>query len=99
MRTSATSGPVRRRRSLPALAAAVLAAVAHLVVGYLYAVSGLVVPGYALIPLWIWWGVQAWLLVRLAARGSWWVLAVPPVSAASWWLTLMAGGTLLDWTA
>jgi hypothetical protein len=87
------------RPATAVVVAAVVAGIAHLAVGYLYAASGLVVPAYAVIPLWIWWGVQAWALLRLAAARSWCVLAVPVVAAASWWLVLMAGGTLLDWTA
>ena len=35
------------------LVVAVLAALAHLVVGFFYLAGGLVVPGYVLIPLWI----------------------------------------------
>jgi hypothetical protein len=68
-------------------------------IGYLYLVSGLAVPGYALIPLWIWWFVQAWYLVRLAARGSWWTPLVPVVAFGSWWLVLMFGGYVLGWQA
>ncbi|WP_141137398.1 hypothetical protein [Blastococcus mobilis] len=46
-------------RSTGPLLLAVLAGLAHLVVGYFSLVSGLVVPGYALIPLWILWLVLA----------------------------------------
>ena len=94
------SGPaVLSRPRWPVLLVAALAGLAMLPIGYLYLVSGLAVPGYALIPLWIWWLVQAWYLVRLAARGSWWTPAVPVVAFGSWWLVLMIGGNLLDWTA
>ena len=86
-------------RSRAVRAASVVAGAAHLAVGYLYAASGLVVPGWALVPLWTWWGVQAWALLRLAEGRSWWVLAVPAGAAASWWLALMAGGALLGWAA
>ena len=78
---------------------AVLAGAAHLVVGYFYLVSGLVAPLYAVVLLLIWWGVQAWYLVRLARRGSWWTPLVPVVAAASWWLVLMFGGYVLGWQA
>jgi hypothetical protein len=59
------------------LVVAVLAALAHLVVGFFYLAGGLVVPGYVLIPLWIVWIVLAAVLVRLAMRESWWTPAVP----------------------
>ena len=78
---------------------AVLAGVLHLVVGYFYLVSGLVVPGYALIPLWIWWIVLAFVLVRWAIRGSWWTAAVPVVAAVTWFAVVFGGGALLDWQA
>ena len=77
---------------------AVVAAVAHLVVGYFYLASGLLVPGYALFPLWIWWAVLAWLLVRLARRRSWWTPAVPVVALGTWLLVLTLGEQLLGWT-
>ncbi len=78
---------------------AVLAGALHLVVGYFYLVSGLVVPGYALIPLWIWWLLLTWLLVRLALRGSWWTPVVPVVAIGTWWLVLVGGEQLLGWQA
>ncbi|HLM06249.1 MAG TPA: hypothetical protein VK402_13795 [Blastococcus sp.] len=90
---------VRTRPGWPVLLVAALSGVALLLVGFLYLVSGLAVPGYALIPLWIWWFVQAWYLVRLAARGSWWTPLVPVVALVSWWAVLMIGGNLLNWTA
>jgi hypothetical protein len=74
-----------------------VAGLAHLLVGYLYLASGLVVPGYALVPLWIWWAVQAWFLVRLARRSSWWTPLVPLVALTSWWLVLTLGESLLGW--
>jgi hypothetical protein len=80
------------------LVVAALAGAAHLVVGYFYLVSGLVFPGYALIPLWIWWVVLARVLVRQAMRGSWWTPAVPVVAAATWLLVGLVGEFLLGWT-
>jgi hypothetical protein len=76
---------------------AVVSGVLHLVVGYFYVVSGLVVPGYALLPLWFWWIVLALVLVRLALRRSWWTAAVPVVAAATWVLVVLGGGALLGW--
>lgn len=85
-----TTGPV---------VVAVLSGVLHLVVGYFYAVSGLVVPGYALIPLWLWWAVLAVGLLRLALRRSWWTAAVPALAAATWFVVVLGGGALLGWQA
>jgi hypothetical protein len=76
-----------------------LAGALHLVVGYFYLVSGLVVPGYALIPLWLWWLVLAVVLVRWAVRGSWWTPVVPVVAAVTWFVVVFGGGTLLNWQA
>jgi hypothetical protein len=86
--------PLRTRGPL---VAAVVAGLALLGVGLLYLAAGLLVPGWALIPLWLWWAVLAWLLLRLARARSWWVLALPVVAAASWWLVITAGETWLGW--
>jgi hypothetical protein len=81
------------------MVAAGVAGVAHLVVGYVYLISGLAVPFYALLPLWAWWLFLVVTLVRLAIRGSWWVVAVPVVAAVTWILVVLGGGELLGWTA
>lgn len=81
------------------IAVAVAAGVAHLLVGYVYLVSGLAVPFYALFPLWAWWLVLAGVLVRLAVRRSWWTAVVPVVAAVTWVLVVLGGGELLGWTA
>jgi hypothetical protein len=86
-------------RTVAPMVAAGFAGVAHLMAGYVYLVSGLVVPFYALLPLWAWWLFLLVTLVRLAIRGSWWVVAVPVVAAVTWVLVVLGGGELLDWTA
>ena len=91
--------PTDTARSRMTLAAAVIAGVLHLLVGYVYLISGLAVPGYALLPLWGWWFVLTYRLLRLAGRRSPWVLAVPAVAAATWFLVVLLGGELLGWTA
>lgn len=93
-----TSAPVDRRPVGPLLVAC-LAAAAHLVVGYFYLVSGLAVPGYALIPLWLFWLTLAAVLIRLALQRSWWTVAVPVVAAAVLVLVAVLGSALLGWTA
>jgi hypothetical protein len=77
---------------------AVLAGVAHLAVGVLYVASGLLAPFYAVVALWTWWLVLAWVLVRLGRRGSWWTPAVPVVAVGTWFLVLTLGERLLGWT-
>ncbi len=90
--------PARPRPVGPLLVAAGAAA-AHLVVGYFYAVSGLAIPLYALVPLWIFWVAAAFWLQKLAIRRSWWTPAVPLVAAAVLALTAVAGDAFLGWTA
>ncbi len=84
-------------RSAGPLVLAVLAGLAHLVVGYFYLAGGLVIPGYVLIPLWIVWLVLAAWLVRLAVARSWWTPVVPVAAAALFALTLVVGGNVLGW--
>jgi hypothetical protein len=91
--------PTDTARSTGPLLLAVLAGLAHLVVGYFYLVGGLVIPGYVLIPLWILWLVFATWLIRLALVRSWWTPVVPVTAAAVLALTLIVGGNLLGWQA
>lgn len=91
--------PTGTARKAGPLAVAAVAGAAHLLIGYFYLVSGLVVPSYALIPLWIWWLVLAGLLMRLAIQRSWWSAVIPFVAAATWVLVVRGGGALLGWTA
>jgi hypothetical protein len=91
--------PTDTTRAPGPIVVAALAGAVHLVVGYFYLVSGLVVPGYALVPLWIWWGLLTWVLVRLALRGSWWTPLVPVVAFGTWWLVLVLGQNVLGWQA
>jgi hypothetical protein len=80
-------------------ALAVVSGVLHLVVGYFYLASGLLAPLAALIPLWIWWLLLGWELVRLTRRNSWWTPAVPLVAIATWAIVLTLGEQLWGWTA
>lgn len=86
-------------RPVGPLVLAVLAALAHLVVGFFYLVSGLVAPLWAIVALLVWWVVLAWWLVRLALRRSWWTPAVPVVAFGTWVAVLTLGERLLGWTA
>jgi hypothetical protein len=86
-------------RSTGPLVLAVLAGLAHLVVGYFYLVGGLVIPGYVLIPLWILWLVLAAFLIRWAVRRSWWTPAIPVGAALFLVLVLVVGDQVLGWQA
>jgi hypothetical protein len=87
----------RARRAV--VVVAVLAGLAHLVVGYFYAAGGLVIPGPFLIVLWIFWLALALWLVRLAILRSWWTPAVPVVAAGVLVLALVLGDQVLGWQA
>ncbi|MEU2615583.1 hypothetical protein ABZ570_29010 [Micromonospora sp. NPDC007271] len=66
---------------------------AHLAVGFWYAASGLVVPGWALAGLLVVWAV---LLVRRRPA----LVPLAPLSAVLVWLAVVsAGGAWLGWTA
>ena len=93
-----TSTPVRNPSPL-ALAVAVLAGLAHLVVGWFYLAGGLVIPGYVLFPMWLLWLVLAVLLVRLAVRRSWWTPAIPVGAMALFLLVITVGERVLGWVA
>ena len=91
--------PTRTAGRLGPLLLAALAAVAHLVVGYFYVVSGLAVPLYALLPLWLLWLVLALVLIRLAILRSWWTPLVPVGAAALLVGAVVAGGSVVGWQA
>lgn len=79
--------------------AAVFAAAGQLVAGYLYLVSGLVAPGWAVVLFLAWWLVLTFIGVRLALRRSYWLLLVPVVAVATWVGSMWLGGAVLGWTA
>lgn len=81
------------------LVVAVLAAVAHLTVGFYYLAGGLVIPGYVLFPLWAVWFLLAWWLVSLARRNSWWTPLAPVAAAVLFVVVLIVGDQVLGWQA
>ena len=93
------TSPSLQRSPVGPWVVATLAAAAHLVVGFFYAVSGLAIPLYALVPLWILWVALAFWLLKLAIRRSWWTPAVPLVAAAVLVLTAVVGDAYLGWVA
>jgi hypothetical protein len=76
----------------------VLGFVLHLVVGFFYLVSGLLVPGpgVALLLL-LWIGMLAVQIVR--RRQPKVVLGIPFIAAAVWFVVVEGGSRLFGWTA
>jgi hypothetical protein len=91
--------PTDTARPTGPLVLAVLAGIAHVVVGWFYLAGGLVVPGVVLVPLWLAWIAGAVVLVRSAARRSWWTPAVPVAAAVLFVLVLVAGEQWFGWQA
>lgn len=69
-----------------------------LVVGYFYAVAGLVIPEGPLYVLWALWAILAALQIT-AHRRKGIVLAIPPAALLLLILSAMAGDAYLGWTA
>jgi hypothetical protein len=92
-------GAILPRMVTRSASAAGPAFVAHIVVGWFYLAGGLVIPGYALLPLWVLWALLGLWLVRLAVRRSWWTPLPPVVAAVVFVLVLVLGEQVLDWQA
>jgi len=74
-------------------------AVAMLAIGYIYLVSGLAAPAWAMALLAVVWVGLVATAVRLARYVSLLVLAVPLVAAAVWVVVVLVGGEFLGWQA
>jgi hypothetical protein len=88
-----------RGRNPRLIAAAVVAGVAMLFMGWLVLVSGLGMPTWAVIALAAIWVVLVMVGVRYVRNGSYLVLAVPLVAFGVWLLAGWAGDLFLNWTA
>ncbi len=75
------------------------ARILYLPVGFLYLVSGLAVPGPAVIVLLICWMAGLVFTFRLAARRPLLALVMTPAALGFWFLYLTAGERLFGWTA
>ncbi|SCF23480.1 hypothetical protein GA0074695_4613 [Micromonospora viridifaciens] len=71
----------------------------HLAVGFWYAASGLVVPGWALAGLLVMWAVLLVAGVRLLRRRPALVLLAPLSAVLIWLAVVSAGDAWLGWTA
>lgn len=85
-------------RSLRA-AAAIVALLLMLPIGFQYLVSGLVVPAPDLYGMYALFGALLAVAALLARRRSWWVLAVPPAASGLWFLLIWLGGQYWGWQA
>ena len=81
----------------PRTAAAVVALLLMLPVGFQYLVSGLVVPAPDLYGMYALFALLLAGTAILARRRSWWVLAVPPLAAGLWFLLISIGGQYFGW--
>jgi hypothetical protein len=90
--------PTEERRSAGPAAAAVVALLAMIPVGFFYAASGLLVPGPWLFLLWLLFLLLATAGIRLFGRRSYAVLAVPVVAIGLWFGILSAGEAWWGWT-
>ncbi len=66
---------------------------------FLYAVSELVAPVWAVVVFLAIWVVLMVVAVRLVRQRPWVVLALPFVGLAVWFVALLLGEALLGWTA
>lgn len=76
-----------------------LGLLAYIATGFLYLVSGLVVPLGWLVLLLAIWLAGLWITTLQVARWSWWALAGAPIALVVWWAYVTLGGALLGWTA
>jgi steroid 5-alpha reductase family enzyme len=68
----------------------------HLVAGYFYLASGLLVPGPYLFVLWVVW--IGLLVFAIRQRANLWLVVATPFAAAAFWFAFVGGlGSLLDW--
>lgn len=77
----------------------VLGIVLYLAVGFVYLVSGLVVPPPWLVVLWLIWLAGVYPLVLVFQRRRAWTPLLAVAAAVVWFLYLTIGEAMLDWTA
>ncbi len=79
--------------------AVIIAVSVHLVLGYLYLASVLVVPVVVVILMLVWWAFLGWRTFAFAVNRSWWVLVPPTVAIVTWMVVLSVGDRYLGWSA
>ncbi|MDQ3784425.1 MAG: hypothetical protein M3360_06040 [Actinomycetota bacterium] len=88
---------VRVENRVVARALRVLGFVLHVLVGFIYVSSGLIVPGLYLFALWALWGALLALAI-LKRENALYVFATPFIAAALWLVVVPGLGGLFDWT-
>lgn len=73
--------------------------VLYLGVGFFYLTSGLVVPGIALVILWLVWLAGLWLAIRLFRTRPHLVPLVAVGAAIFWFIYVQGGSAIFGWTA
>ena len=71
----------------------------QVLVGFLYLISGLIVPAPWVAVLWLLWAALFAVAVRIRGRRPVWTPLVAVVSVALWWAAVSAGEIFLNWTA
>ncbi|MEF3120487.1 hypothetical protein [Kocuria flava] len=77
--------------------AVVVAALAHLVVGFYYLASGLMAPLWVVVLLAVWWVLLTLVGVWLVRCRTYLVLLVPVAAAATWFGVMAFGSSVLGW--
>jgi len=70
-----------------------------LVAGWLYSLSGLLAPLWAVAVLWVVWVILLIALIRVWRSRPWMVLAAPVAAYLIWAGAMFAGDFFLGWTA
>lgn len=73
--------------------------VLYLGVGFVYLTSGLVVPGIALVLLWLVWLAGLWLAIRWFRTRPQLVPLVAVGAAIFWFIYVQGGSAIFGWTA
>lgn len=67
-------------------------------VGFVTLASGLLVPLYGLVVLWLLWAAGVAAAILLLRERPVWALPVPFIGLAVWWVVVWAGEAFLGWT-
>jgi uncharacterized membrane protein (DUF4010 family) len=75
-----------------------VAVLLQLLVGFPYVVSGLIVPGWYLVGLWLLWVASSAVTMRLVRRRSPSAPLVPVAALATWYVAVALGVRFLHWS-
>ena len=77
----------------------IIGLILYLGVGFFYLTSGLLVPGVALVLLWLVWLAGLWLAIRWFRTRPQRVLLVAVGAAIFWFIYVQGGSAIFGWTA